>query len=104
MKRCKIAPPRCKQPGQPCCADCNDKTCRARCRNNPTRCGCWEEGPPPRPRGTRRGPPRKVDTLKIAWLHGQGLTQKEIARRLGCHPHTVSNVLREMEANKSGNH
>ena len=104
MRRCKIAPPGCKAPGKPCCADCGDKTCQSRCWNTPQRCGCWEEGPPPRSRGARRGPPRQVDALKVAWLYSRGLSKAEIARRLGCHRNSVVRILREMEANKSGNH
>ena len=96
MRRCKIAPPSCTQSGTPCCADCGNKACPARCQNSPALCGCWEKAPPPR---KRQGAPRKADPLKAAWLYSQGMTQAEIARWLGCHRHTVAQALREVNQN-----
>ena len=48
MRWCKIAPgpDACKQPGRPCCKDCESKPCRARCLNDPKWCGCWEDDQP----------------------------------------------------------
>ena len=80
---------------KPCCADCGDKTCEAKCQNKPERCGCWEEGPPPKPRAPR-GCYRKVDTLQIALLYGKGLSKAEIARYLGYARSTVFNALQRM--------
>ena len=34
MRRCKI-PTGCKRLDTPCCVDCKDKTCLARCQNQP---------------------------------------------------------------------
>lgn len=93
MKRCKIAPPSCKQPGQPCCKSCSDKLCGARCLNDPKWCFCWDEGPLPRNRERRT----KLDRAEIFRLHNQGLLQREIAERLGCSQSGVSAVLLERE-------
>lgn len=96
MKQCKIAPgpDTCKQSGKPCCKDCTDKTCQARCWNDPKRCCCWEETPeqPPRKRG--RGP--ELDRDEIVRLYKTGLLQYQIALRLGYSTSGVSKVLREM--------
>ena len=97
MRRCKTAPPRCRQPGKPCCADCQDKTCQDRCWNDPKRCGCWDEGPLPK----KRERETRLDRAEIYRLHGQGLLQREIAARLGCSNSSVSAVLRER---KEGSH
>lgn len=97
MRRCKTAPPRCQQPGKPCCADCPDKTCQDRCWNDPRRCGCWEDGPLPqkRERGTR------LDRAEIFRLHEKGLLHREIAARLGC---SVSGVGRVLSGEGGGGH
>lgn len=90
MRRCTIASG-CRNPDKPCCADCQDKICQARCLNSPAQCGCWKEGAPP-----RRRKERKVSSLQVAWLYGQGFSQAEVARRLGCHRNTVIAILREL--------
>ena len=90
MRRCKIAVG-CKRADKPCCVDCSDKTCQARCQNHPSRCGCWEEGPP-----SRKKRERKVNSLQVAWLYSQGFSQVEVARRLGCCRNTVIAILREL--------
>lgn len=96
MRRCKIAVG-CKRADKPCCTDCSDKTCQARCQNSPGRCKCWEDGPPPRHRE------RKVSSLQVAYLYGQlGMTQLEIAGQMGCGRSTVCNILREMGVRKRG--
>ena len=96
MRRCKIAVG-CKNPDKPCCVDCSDKTCQARCQNSPSRCKCWEEGPPP------KHPERKVSSFKVAYLYGQvELSQAEIAQQLGCARSTVCNILLEMGVRKGG--
>lgn len=46
MSRCKI-PAGCGRADTPCCVDCNNMVCPARCRNLPEWCGCWEKSPPP---------------------------------------------------------
>lgn len=97
MRRCKIAAG-CKRPDKPCCVDCPDKTCQARCKNHPSRCACWEEGPPPRSRRERK----VVSALQVAWLYSQGFSQREIARRLGCCRNTVAAILREAGVNCRG--
>ncbi|MBD5118542.1 MAG: helix-turn-helix domain-containing protein [Clostridiales bacterium] len=89
MRRCKISVG-CKRADKLCCTDCSDKTCQARCQNSPSRCKCWEEGPPPRQRE------RKVSSLQVAWLYSQGFSQAEVARRLGCCRNTVIAILREL--------
>lgn len=114
MRRCKI-PVGCKKADKPCCADCSDKTCQARCQNSPNLCNCCEEGPPPRRREplggkaapgqsrAERGPRRKVNSLQVVYLHGQvGLAPAEIARWLGCDRSTVYNILRELEVTCRG--
>lgn len=101
MRRCKISTG-CKLPDKPCCADCRDRTCPARCRNAPQRCGCVEEGPPPRARERHGGTPRKVDRLKVAWLRAQGYSIRRIADDLGCSKTTVCKILHVEEMNENG--
>lgn len=98
MRRCKIPPPSCcHSRSAPCCKDCQERDCSARCLNDPARCRCWEDKPP-RGRGQH-----KVDALQVAYLYGQaGLTQAEIAERLGCSRHTVGAILREMGVGRHG--
>lgn len=97
MRRCKI-PTGCKRLDTPCCVDCKDKTCLARCQNLPQWCNCWVEAQPP-----RRGAPRRLDWDKVRQLHEAGLSQAQIADRLNVHRHTVSRILRGLEAEKHGN-
>lgn len=99
MRRCTIPPTNCGKPDNPCCADCGDKTCVLRCQNDPKRCGCWKEGPPPR-KLKNRG--RKVDSLRVAYLYAQGVSQKEIAWQLGYSRSTVCNILNELEVGRHG--
>lgn len=96
MKRCKI-PSGCKLPHRPCCADCEDKTCEKRCWNSPERCRCWEETPPP-----RQGRGRTYDWEEIARLHREGLSNVEIAGRVGAAPQTVSSILKKLGVSSHG--
>lgn len=96
MRKCKI-PQGCKRPDKPCCADCKDKTCEARCWNSPKRCNCVEEGPPPRISAAR-----KYDWTEILHLHEQGLSTREIAARLGARQSTISAALRKMGVCRDG--
>lgn len=88
MRRCKIPAGTCTQPDKPCCVDCPDKTCQARCENHPKRCGQWTDGEP-------KGRPdkRKYDHAEMARLRAQGLSNREIAKRLGCGKSTVVSAL-----------
>lgn len=95
MRRCKI-PTGCKLPHHPCCADCKDKTCTARCWNSPERCGCWEDSATVYLKAVRPGRPAKVDPQEVLPLHRQGLLQFQIAMRLGCAPATVSRILKKL--------
>lgn len=97
MRRCKIAPPSCKQPGQPCCKSCSDKLCESRCLNDPKWCGCWDEGPPPQRRERRT----RLDRAEIFRLYNQGLLQREIAAQLGCSISGVGRVLSEKGAGRN---
>lgn len=97
MRRCKI-PVGCKRRDTPCCVDCKDETCLARCQNLPQRCNCLAEEPPP-----RRGAPSKLDGNEVRQLREAGLSQAQIADRLNIHQHTVSRILRGLEAEKHGN-
>lgn len=101
MRRCKISVG-CKLPTHPCCADCGDKTCEARCWNSPSRCGCWEDSPEPQSKAVRRGRPTKVDTQAVLALYQQGLLQYQIAQRLECSPVTVSRILRKLGVTRNG--
>lgn len=100
MRWCKIAlgPGACKQPGGPCCKDCADKTCQARCWNDPKRCACWSDEPcrGVRPLPKKRGVKPSLDREEIVRLYKSGLLQYQIALRLGCSTSGVSKVLREM--------
>lgn len=96
MRRCKI-PTGCKRLDTPCCVDCKDKTCQARCWNDPKHCGCWENDPPP-----RRGAPRRIDWDKVRQLHKDGLSRLNIAAELGISLQSVNNILRRLEAEKHG--
>ena len=44
-----------------------------------------------------------MDSLRVAWYYSQGMNQEEIARRLGCHRHTVGAILHEMGVSGHGN-
>ena len=94
MRQCKTAPPGCTRLGKPCCEDCTDKTCQARCLNAPQRCGCWEDVPDPVTGKCGRRP--EVDREEIVRLYKEGLLQYQIALRLKCGTSTVSAVLRSM--------
>lgn len=95
MRRCKIAPNVCTQPGKPCCSDCADKACQSRCLNNPKRCGCWEDSSELLPR--KRGLKPTLDRDEIVRLYKTGgLLQYQIALQLGYSTSGVSKVLREM--------
>ena len=96
MRHCKI-PVGCTREDKPCCADCGDETCEARCWNSPKRCSCWAEGPL-----TKRERVRKIDDLQVALLYGKDLTQSEIARQLGCARSTVYASLKRMGVGKYG--
>ena len=102
MRRCKTAlgPDTCRQPGKPCCKDCADKTCQARCLNDPKRCGCWEETPDQSSR--KRGRVLGLDRDEIVRLYKTGMLQYQIALRLGCSTYGVSQVLREMGVSRRG--
>jgi len=92
VRRCNIPPTGCRHKyAAPCCADCAEDGCAARCQNHPDRCRCWRDGPPLRPR-ERTG---KLDRAAILRLREAGLLQREIAERLGCSPSGVSAVLRQ---------
>lgn len=95
MRHCKI-PTGCKLPHHPCCADCKDKTCTARCWNSPSRCGCWEDSPDPKSKASHPGLRSKINTQEVLSLHRQGLLQFQIAMRLECAPATVSRILRKL--------
>lgn len=95
MRRCKI-PTDCKLQSRPCCADCKDKTCEARCWNSPNRCGCWEDSPEPQSKATQPGRRAKIDAQEVLALYRQGLLQFQIAQRLECNPNTVSRILRKL--------
>ncbi len=95
MRRCKI-PTGCKLPAHPCCADCGDKTCEARCWNSPERCGCWEDSSAPESKATQPGRPAKIDPQTVLALYRQGLLQFQIAQRLECSPAAVSRILRKL--------
>ncbi len=97
MRRCKI-PTGCKLPSRPCCADCGDKTCAARCQNRPERCGCWTD----EAKNPHRGGRRKVDPQELLNLHKQQLSQREIAQRMGCGKSTVNAALRKLEVKRYG--
>lgn len=99
MRRCCITPPSCRhQHASPCCKDCAEADCETRCRNDPDRCHCWTNKPP---RQTAQGKPKpKVDREKIFRLHQQGLTQRDIAERIGCCRATVNNALHEKGVRK----
>lgn len=101
MRRCKI-PTGCKLPARPCCADCGDKTCTARCWNSPERCGCWTEFSSSPAEDARRGGKSKLDAQKLLSLHEQGLSQREIAQRLGCGKSSVSATLRKLGVKRYG--
>ena len=92
MRQCRISSC-CKLAHHPCCADCKDRTCTARCLNSPERCGCWWDT------ALR---PSKIDRDKVLRLHNQGLLQKEIARRLRCSTSSVSAILWEMGVRSRG--
>lgn len=95
MRRCKI-PTGCKLSAHPCCADCGDQTCEARCWNRPNRCGCWEDLSAPQPETAQPGRPTKIDAQEVLAMYQQGLLQYQIAMRLGCNPNTVSRILRKL--------
>lgn len=97
MRQCRIASV-CRLAHHPCCADCKDRTCDRRCWNSPERCGCWVESGPSQAKVRQT----KVDRQKLLRLHKQGLLQKDIARRLGCSPSTVSAALRGMGVKQYG--
>ncbi len=101
MRRCKI-PTGCKLPHHPCCADCKDKTCTARCWNSPERCGCWADSPEPKAEAARPGRPTKIDAQEVLHLYQQGLLQFQIAQRLECNPNTVSRILRKLGVKRYG--
>ena len=86
MRRCKLV--KCaKRGGNPCCADCDDKTCLNRCRNSPERCKCVSYLPPQRKAA--------YDHEAIYQLVLKGLTYDQVADRIGCAPSTVGKVARE---------
>ena len=95
MRRCKI-PTGCKLPTHPCCADCGDKTCTARCWNSPERCGCWEDSSTVYLKSVRPGRPAKASPQEVLALYQQGLLQYQIAQRLECSPTTVSRILKKL--------
>lgn len=97
MRRCNIQPSVCRHSrAAPCCKDCSEADCSSRCQNTPERCNCWEDKPPHKKRE------RKVDSLQVAWLYGQGLSQVKIAEWLGCDRKTVIAILHEMGVGKFG--
>lgn len=95
MRICKIAVG-CRQLSHPCCADCGDKTCQARCLNSPSRCGCCDNGLPKR---TRRS---KIDDEQLLALSHKGLLQRDIANILGCSAANVSARLRRLGVTRYG--
>ena len=97
MRRCNIPPSTCRHRySSPCCKDCQEAYCENRCQNNPERCMCWADKPP------RKKREHKVDSLRVAWYYTQGMNQEEIARRMGCHRHTVGTILHEMGVTRFG--
>lgn len=101
MKWCKIAPGTCRQPDRPCCKDCADKTCQARCLNDPKRCACWSDVPY-REALKKRGVKPSLDRDEIVRLYKSGLLQYQIASQLGCSTSGVSKVLQEMGVTRRG--
>lgn len=99
MRMCKIASC-CKLAHHPCCKDCKDKRCDARCLNSPEHCGCWEDSAPPRNRVQSRK--SKINRQELLRLHEQGLLLREIAQRLGCGTTIVSTTLRKMGVKRYG--
>ena len=102
MKRCKIAPTVCLCSDGPCCKDCKFRDCTVRCLNTPDRCGCMEEGPPPRSRVRGKGGGRYLDWDEIARLRGLDLTIAQIAEQLGCSVQAVNNALKKMGVSERG--
>ena len=104
MRRCKIAPSACARSDRPCCADCMDKICQARCLNDQKLYGCWEAAPDPSSRkdSRRLGPKPRVDRDEIVRLHNEGLAQYQIALRLKCSQAQVSRILKEMRVTRHG--
>lgn len=100
MIRCKI-PTGCKLPNHPCCADCKDKTCEARCWNSPNRCGCWTEDPHGGQK-KKRAHPRKFDWDEIKRLYQSGVPMAGIAARIGSSVNTVSGALKKMGVKRRG--
>lgn len=101
MRCCKISVG-CKLPTHPCCADCGDKTCEARCWNSPSRCGCWEDSSTPYLKAVRPGRPTKIDAQEVVSMYQKGLFQWMIAQRMGCSPATVSRILRKLGVTRNG--
>lgn len=99
MRRCKI-PTGCKLPEHPCCADCGDKACTARCWNSPERCGCWMDDQTPK--AMPRGRKPKFDRQELLSLHKQQLSQREIAQRMSCGKSTVNAALRKLGVKRYG--
>lgn len=102
MRRCKIAPQVCLRYGTPCCKDCKNQDCPARCQNSPERCNCVEDDPPPRKRGKGKGGGRYLDWDEIARLRGLDLTIAQIAEQMGCSIQAVSDALRKRGVSKGG--
>lgn len=101
MRRCKIPPASCRHKrSTPCCKDCHEADCKTRCQNDPAWCGCWEDKPPRKKRAGQNK--TKIDQDKIFRLHQQGLSQRQIAGRMGCCLTTVNNALREMGVRSYG--
>lgn len=101
MRLCSIAPTTCRHRySTPCCRDCREADCEGRCLNDPSRCGCWADKPPRQKMpDSHRG---KIDREQIYRLRQQGLSQREIAERVGCCPTTVSNALHERGISQYG--
>lgn len=102
MIRCKIHSCR-RYPYQPCCSGCRDfGTCLDRCLNGPDRCGCSVEGALPavndaQPAGKKRQAKRPTyDWTEMERLRENGMSNEEIAHKLGCSRNTVDYALRKM--------
>lgn len=72
-----------------CCADCR-RRCDNRCVNDPALCRLVEEPAPPA-YGNKAGKRyRSFDPARAQKLYNKGLTDTEIAERLGVSPGTIT--------------
>lgn len=94
MRRCKIAPNSCKNPDKPCCRNCAaeySNACLNHCENSPDRCGLSTNIKPV------KSASQKTDWDEIYRLYKTGVSQRDIARQLGCGKSTVCGAIHKME-------